>query len=320
VSARYLARRLLQVIPTVAAIVLISFFLIHLAPGDPVLALAGEGGDPAYYEFIRSKFDLDRPLAEQLWAYVRNIFRADLGRSLLHHRSVVEVIVERLPATLLLVVTANILAALGGILLGALMARRPFGGFDLGANVTMLTADAVPSFFLGQLALLFLAFQAGLFPIHGITDPRTNAAGIARALDVAHHLALPALVLAAHHVANVARVVRTGLITEMGKEYVRAARARGVSERAVLARHALPNALLPAVTLIAGRVAPLFTGAVVVEIVFGWPGLGRLLLGATQARDYPLILGIFLFVSLTVVVANLVADLIYVRLDPRITY
>jgi peptide/nickel transport system permease protein len=320
VSWRYLGRRLLQIPPVVAVILLVTFLMIHLAPGDPVEALAGEGGDLVYYQFIRQKFGLDRPLPEQLWAYASNVFRADLGFSLLHQRPVLEVILERLPATLLLVLTATVISTFGGIVIGALAARRRFGAFDLAANVTILTVDAAPSFLLGQLALLILAFQAGLFPIHGMTDPRVTGGGIARAVDVARHMTLPALVLASDHVANVARMVRASLITEMGKQYVKVARAKGLSERAVVMRHALPNALLPAVTIIAGRVAPLFTAAAIVEIVFGWPGLGRLLLGATHARDYPLILGIFLFVSLVVIVANLLTDFVYARLDPRITY
>jgi peptide/nickel transport system permease protein len=317
-NSRYVARRLVQVVPTVSGILVVVFFLIHLAPGDPVEALAGQSGDAAYYEFMRRKFGLDRPLLEQFFTYAGNILRGDLGISFIHGRQVADVILERLPATLLLMGTAIVLSSLGGIVLGTLAARRPFGRLDLTVGAASLVGYAAPSFWLAQLAVLGLSFYAGAFPIQGMTDARTVTTGFAHALDVAHHLVLPALVLALQELALVVRLTRAGLLEASGRDFLRTARAKGLAESRVITRHALPNALLPVVTIVGGRLGFLFSGAVVVEIVFGWPGLGRVLLSATLARDYPILLGILMLVAFSVVFANLLMDLVYARLDPRI--
>lgn len=319
-TSRYVVRRFLQVLPAVAGIVTLSFLVVHLAPGDPVQALAGESGDEQYYAFMRAKFGLDRPLPEQFLTYAANVLRGDLGISFIHGRPVAAVIGERLPATVLLMVTALAASSVVGIVLGTLAARRPFGRFDLGVSLVALAGYATPSFWLAQLALLYLAFHAGLFPIAGMTDPRSEAVGIARALDVLHHLALPALVLAAQELALTTRLTRTGVLEAMGKDYIRTAEAKGLRRNRVLVGHALPNALLPVVTIVGGRVGFLFSGAVLTEIVFSWPGLGRLLLSSVQSRDYPILLGMFLLVAFSVVLANLVTDLVYARIDPRIRY
>ncbi|MDP9072551.1 MAG: ABC transporter permease [Actinomycetota bacterium] len=320
-TSGYLLRRLLQVLPAVAGIVVVTFVVVHLAPGDPVVALAGESGDEAYLELMRAKFGLDRPLPAQFVTYAGNLLRGDLGVSYLQGRPVVAVIGDRLPATLLLMATAVTLSTTAGVALGALAARRPFGRMDLAVNATALVGSATPAFWLAQLALLTLAFRAGLFPVQGMTDARSAPGGLARAADVAHHLALPALVLAASQVALVARLTRTGLVQQLGAQYVRTARAKGISAGRVLVGHALPNALLPVVTVIGSRmVGFLFSSAVLVEVVFAWPGLGQLLLSATQTRDYPILLGLVLLVALSVVVANLLTDLTYGWIDPRIRY
>lgn len=319
-SLRYLLKRLAQALPTVAGIVVITFLLIHLAPGDPIVALAGESGDESHYRFMREKFGLDRPLATQFTTYAGNVLRADLGTSFVHGQPVFSVIGERLPATLLLMVTALVLSSLLGIVLGALVARRPGGAFDLGVTVSALVGYAVPVFWLGQVALLTLAFGLGWFPLQGMTNARANYTGWAAVGDVVHHLALPALVLAASELALITRLTRSGLLQELGKDYVRFARAKGLAPRRVMVRHALPNALLPVITVIGARLGFLFSGAVLIETVFSWPGVGQLLLSAVRTRDYPVLMGVFLLVSLSVVVANLVTDLVYARVDPRIRY
>jgi peptide/nickel transport system permease protein len=303
----------------VAGILLIAFVVIHAAPGDPVLALAGEHGDLAYYAFIRAKFGLDRPLPEQLLAYAGHVLRGDLGTSFVHGRPVVDVVTERLPATLLLMVTALALSSVTGVLLGVLAARWAGGPADLAVRTTALLGYATPSFWLAQIAALTLAAGAGLFPIQGITDARQAWTGWRHVVDVLHHLALPALVLAANEVALTTRLVRVGLLEAMETDYVRTARAKGLPEAAVV-RHALRNVLLPVVTVMGSRVGMLFMGAVLVETVFAWPGLGRLLLSSIQTRDAPVLLGLFLLVSLAVILANLLTDLAYAWLDPRIRY
>lgn len=316
----YVVRRVLEVPPALLGIVVLTFFLVHLAPGDPVLALAGESGDAAYYERMRARFGLDRPLAEQFVEYLGNVARGDLGVSYVHGRPVTEVILERLPATLLLVGVALAVSSVAGIALGALAASRPHGFSDAGIRFVTLLGYATPVFWMGQLALLTLALGLGWFPVQGMTASREATTGSGYALDVAHHLALPALVLAAQEVTLVAQLIRRSLLGEMGKEYVRTARAKGVSGRRLLLHHALRNSLLPAVTVIGGRLGFLFSGAVLVEVVFAWPGLGRLLLSAVQTRDYPILLGMFMLVAFGVIVANLVTDLVYGWLDPRIRY
>jgi len=320
VIGRYVGRRLLQVLPTVAGILLIGFLLLHLAPGDPVLALAGEHGDAAYYAFMREKFGLDRSLPQQLATYVGNVLRGDLGVSYIQGRPVVDVIAERLGATLLLTASALVLSSAAGILLGLLAASRSGGPRDVTVSAGALGLYAAPVFWIAQLALLTLSLRIGLFPVQGMTRPGGAPAGLAGVLDVARHLTLPVLVLASQEIAAVTRLTRIGLIEELASDHIRTARAKGLAERFVVGTHALRRALLPVVTVIGGRVGHLLSGAVVVEVVFGWPGLGRLLLSAMQTRDSPVLLGIFLLVAFSVVIANLLTDLAYGWLDPRIAY
>lgn len=317
----YVARRLVQILPTVAAILVITFLMVQLAPGDAVDALAGGGGNEAYYDYLRSYLKLDRPLLEQFSSYAGNLLRGDLGVSFVQGgRPVALLIGERLPATLLLIATALVIASAGGIVLGSLAARRPFGPFDAGITTTALIGYSVPAFWLAQLALMVLAFGAGLFPIQGMTDARADHAGLAHALDVARHLVLPSLVLATSELALVTRVTRAALVQELDKDYVRTAKGLGLGEKQVVLRHALPNALLPVVTVIGNRIGLVFTVTVVVETVFAWPGLGTLLLQAAQTRDRPLLLGLVLVVAAVVALANLATDVIYAWIDPRIRY
>jgi peptide/nickel transport system permease protein len=318
-SVRYLLRRLAQVVPAVAGIVVVAFVVIHAAPGDPVLALAGQDGDAAYYAFIRAKFGLDRPLPEQLLVYAANVVRGDLGLSYVHGRPVVAVVLERLPATLLLMTSALAASSMAGIVLGVAAARRADRPTDLAVRIAALVGYATPSFWLAQIAALTLALGTGLFPVQGITDARRAWTGWRYAADVVHHLALPALVLAANELALTTRLVRSGVLEALATDYIRTARAKGLPEPAVM-RHALRNVLLPVVTVIGGRIGMLFTGAVLVETVFAWPGLGQLLLSSIQTRDLPVLLALFLFVSLAVILTNVMTDLAYAWLDPRIRY
>ena len=318
-SPRYLLRRLLQVVPAAAGMVLLAFILVHSAPGDPAVALGGEHGDEAYYAFIRARFGLDRPLPEQLTAYVSRVVRGDLGQSFVHGRPVGHVVAERLPATLLLMGSALAVSSLLGVWLGVVAARRADRPADLALRLAALLGHATPSFWLAQLAALTLALGTGLFPVQGFTDPRQAWTGWRYALDVLHHLTLPALVLAAGELALTTRLTRTGVLEALATDYARTARAKGLPERAVV-RHALRNALLPVVTVIGGRAGLLFTGAALVETVFAWPGLGQLMLSSILTRDIPVLLGLFLLVSLAVVVANLATDIACAWLDPRVRY
>lgn len=318
--ARYVGRRVLQIVPAVAGIVLLGFALVHLAPGDPVLAVGGEDGNPEYYERLRERFGLNRPFLVQLVTYAGNVLTGDLGHSFVHGKPVAEVIGERLPATALLTATALVVSSLVGVVLGLYAARRAGRLGELAVTVGTLGVFAAPVFWLGQIAILLVALRLGWFPVQGMTSARSSASGLANVLDVAHHLALPALVLASQEVAAVSRLTHSALLNELEQDYITTARAKGLSERMILVRHALRRALLPVVTVIGARVGHLLAGTVVIEIVFAWPGVGRLLFNSLVARDQPLILGIFLLVAFCVVVANLITDIAYAWLDPRIRY
>lgn len=317
-NGRFVLRRLLQLVPTVAGILLVSFLLVHLAPGDPVLALAGEHGDAAYYTSMRERFGLDRPLPEQLATYALRVASGDLGFSYVQGRSAGSVIAERIPATLLLTGSAMLLAIVGAIPLGAIAGQRPHGSRDVGISTLALVLFSAPVFWVAQLAMLVVALGLGLAPVQGMITAGSEATGLARALDVARHLALPALVLASQELATLIRLTRSGVIDELARDHVRTARAKGLGERLVLVRHALPRALFPAITVVGARAGHLVAGAAVVEIVFGWPGTGRLLITSLQTRDTPVLLGLFLVVSFGVVLVNIVTDLAYAAVDPRV--
>jgi peptide/nickel transport system permease protein len=229
-------------------------------------------------------------------------------------------IMDRLWPTILLMGTALLVSTVAGIALGALAARRPFGPFDLTISTGALIGYALPVFWLAQLAMLTIAFRTGWFPIQGMTTARAEYTGLTHYADVARHLVLPSLVLAASEVALISRIARTGILAEMNSDYVRVAQAKGLSPSRALVRHALRNALLPVVTVVGTRIGFLFSGAVLVETVFGWPGLGRLVLSAAQTRDHPVLLGMVLVVAFSLVLANLLTDLVYARVDPRIRY
>ena len=300
------------------AILIISFLLIHLAPGDPVLALAGEHGDAAYYAFMRQRFGLDQPLPQQLMTYLSRVLTGDLGFSYVYGRDTFRVIMDRMPATLLLTGTALVISVLVAIPLGAVAAARPHGARDVGISTIALGLYSTPAFWIGQLAILGLSLRLGVFPVQGMTSAGNTVTGASHAWDVVRHLALPAMVLASQEIAVLVRVTRSTLLDELPRDHIRTARAKGLSEFQALVRHALPRALLPVVTIVGARVGHLIAGAAVVEIIFGWPGMGRLLLASLQSRDTPILLGLFLVVSLTVVLANLFSDLVHAAIDPRI--
>lgn len=317
-KAGYATRRLAQTVPMLVGVVVVGFALIHLAPGDPILALAGENGDQAYYDRMRARFGLDQPFHEQLGTYLSRVGRGDLGTSAVQGRPVTDVILDRLPNTLLLAGTALVLSTIGGVLAGVWAAARPGAARDRIVSILVLVLYAVPVFWLGQLAIIWLGLRWGWFPVQGRSDPRSTAQGVAHAVDVAHHLALPALVLASQQVAVVARLTRATMLEQLRSPHIDVARSKGMPQRRILFNHALPGSLLPIVTVVGNRLGHIVSGAVVVEIVFGWPGVGRLLITSTNDRDIPVLLGLFILVGIAVLLANLITDLTYARLDPRI--
>src|ERR671933_861642 len=316
--AGYVLRRVAQAAPLLLAILVLTFVLIHLAPGDPIYALAGQSGDAAYYASMRARFGLDRPLGEQLLIYLWNAAHGDFGYSYTHSQPVLQVIGERVPATLVLMLSAFILSALLGVGLGVVAVRNYQRAPDHAITVGSLIGAALPAFWLGQVLVIVFAGGLGWFPVQGMTTARSTATGLDYVLDVLRHLVLPVTTLTMLQLTLVMRLTRAGLLEGLAEEYVRTARAKGIPQPRVLSRHVLPNALLPVVMLLGSHFGALLTGAVLTEIIFAWPGLGRLLYDATLARDYPLLMGIFLVAALSVILTNLLTDLTYGLLDPRV--
>ncbi|CAN5727752.1 ABC transporter permease [soil metagenome] len=319
-SGRYLLGRAIQSLILILILIVVNFLLIHLAPGDPVHLLAGQTGDEKYYEFIRAKFGLNQPLATQLWIYLSSVVRGDLGYSLGYQQSVVSVIVTRIPATLLLTISAVVVSSIAGVVLGVEAARRENSLIDRSINVFALVGYSVPSFSIGHLLLIVFALRLGLFPTQNLSSAAQQWTGLAYGLDVLTHMVLPVTTLAVVYVAQIMRLTRTSMLNVLGENFVIAARAKGLSEGRVVYGHALRNALLPIVTVVGHDFGMLLSGAVLVETVFAWPGLGRLMLDALAMRDYPVLMGLFLMISVSVIMVNFIVDMTYSALDPRIRY
>ena len=317
---RYLARRLLQAGFSVVAIIVLGFALLHLAPGDPVDVLAGEFGtaSPEYLMQLRHEFGLDRPLSIQLLTYFENVLQLNLGFSQRNNMTVLDLILSRLPATLLLMTTSIALSFFAGLVLGVAAARRVNKLADNLISVFALLCYAIPLFWLGLMAIVLFTVKLGLLPGDGMFTIGADYGWFGYTLDVARHLILPAASLALFHMAVYTRLMRASMLEVYSLDYVRTARAKGLTQRRVTLAHVLPNAILPMVSMVGVQIGPMLGGAVLVETVFGWPGLGRLAFDAILQRDYNLLLGILLFSSMLVVVTNFVIDLLYGWLDPRI--
>ena len=317
----YVLRRLLQAVPLVFVIILINFVLIHAAPGDPVDFLVGTmEASPEYLADLRREFGLDEPVWIQLWRYVSRIVVLDMGYSLRFREPVFGLIMSRLPATLLLMGTALVVSSVAGILLGVAAARRPYSAVDHSATLVALAGYSMPVFWLGQLLLIVFSLQLNLFPTQGMYSLRAPSEGWGRIVDVAHHLVLPALTYSVYHLALVYRLMRVKMQETLAMDYVTTARAKGVAEIRVVYVHALRNAILPVVTVIGLNFGFMLAGSVLTETVFAWPGMGRLLYEAIQGRDYPVLMGLFTCLSVMVIVVNIITDLVYAVIDPRVVY
>ncbi len=315
----YSARRMLVAVPVLLGVAVLTFLLVHLAPGDPAYFLAGDGGTPQYYAMIRQKFGLDRPLPEQLARYLWSVLRGDFGRSLHQGQPVLTLILGRLPATLLLVGSAFVVSSVAGVLVGAWAAPRANGLADRALLGTTAVGAALPVFWTGLLLALFFSLRLGWFPVQGLTSPHRGPAGWERAVDLVHHLVLPVTALAIQPLAAVSRLMRVKMLEVLAEPYILTARAKGLPRVRVMVQ-AARNAVLPVVTVIGGHASALVTGAVLTETVFAWPGVGRLALDATLTRDYPVVMGVVVIASVGTVAINLMIDLLYAAIDPRITY
>ncbi len=303
----YISQRLLQAIPVLIGISVLTFLMLHLVPGDPVLIFAGD--KPMTEERaaeLRHQLGLDRPLWVQYWDYASHALRGDLGRGLRSQRPVLDSIVEALPSTLELTFAALLVAAVVGVTLGIIAAVAHSSWIDTAAMSFALFGVSVPVFYSSLLLILFFSFRLGWFPA-------TGQGGLER-------LVLPATALGLASAAALARLVRSSMLEVLGQEYIVTARAKGLAGGAVIMRHALKNALIPTVTMLGLQLGALLGGAVVTETIFSRPGLGRLAIDAIAGRDFPLIQGTVLFAAVTYVLVNLVVDVLYAAIDPRIRY
>jgi len=318
----FIAQRIVKGVIVLLAIVVLNFFLIRLAPGDPAVVMAGEAGasDQVFVAQLREKFGLDKPLPEQLYRYVKGIVTFDLGFSFRQQMPVSKLILERLPATLLLTLTAFAISLIFGILFGMLAARFAGTWADTAITVLALIFYATPLFWIALIAILVFSVWMDWLPSFGYETVGANYTGLAHALDVGAHLIMPAMTIGFFFMATYTRMTRASMLEVKRLDFVKTARAKGVNDAIIQRRHILRNALLPVVTLAGLHSGTLIGGAVLTETVFAWPGIGRLMYDALIQRDYNLLLGVFVVCSAMVLIFNLITDLVYRAVDPRISY
>jgi ABC-type dipeptide/oligopeptide/nickel transport system permease component len=303
-TLRLLLVRVLYTVPVLWLVVSIVFLLIHLVPGDPILQMLGEGAPAADIAATRHAYGLDVPLGQQYLHYWKGVLHGDLGPSLRFNQSVSRLIVQRYPYTLQLTIAALVVAALISIPAGVRSAQRRGRWDDKLLSVVSLFGLSFPNFALGPILILFFAIKLGLLPVSGS--------------GTLAHLVLPAITMGSALAAILTRMVRTSMLEELGQDYIRTARAKGLSERAVVYRHALRNAMLPVLTVLGLQFGALLAGAIVTETIFSWPGIGRLTIQAIGNRDYYLVQGCILAIGLTYVLVNFLTDLLYSVANPRI--
>jgi peptide/nickel transport system permease protein len=315
----FLLARLLWALPVILAILVINFLIVHIVPGDPIQALVGDfPTPPGYADQVRHEFGLDRPVATQLGLYLLNLAHGNLGFSFANRQPVLTLILERAQFTLLLMLPALTCAAILGVVLALAAAPRAGSLYDSGITALSLIGFSVPIFWLGQILVIVFAIKLRWLPAQGMVSLRESYAGWAAVGDVLWHLLLPAFSVTIYYVAIVARVARASVLDALAQDYVLTAKAKGLRRRRVLWRHVLPNALIPVVTVIGYNFGYSLTGAILVETVFAWPGLGNLFITSIGNRDYPVLEGIFLVTAIAVVIANVATDLLYATLDPRV--
>jgi ABC-type dipeptide/oligopeptide/nickel transport system permease component len=301
---RYLALRIVFALPALWLIITMVFLLAHVVPGDPIEQMLGEGARVEDLQHLRHQMGLDAPLATQYRHYLNGIARGDLGQSLRFHEPVLQIVLDRYPATLELAVAALLVCAGIGIPVGLLAAERRRTATDRAIGVVTLLGLSVPNFALGPVLILVFSVTLGWLPVSGRGGPT--------------HLILPAITLGAALAAILTRMVRTTVIEELSSDYVRTARAKGLSPAAALFRHAFRNALIPILTIIGLQFGTLLAGAIVTETIFSWPGIGRLAVQAITARDYPLLQGCILLIAVSYVFVNLLTDFVCALVDPRV--
>lgn len=319
-TLRSLSSRIGQALLLVLAVVVLNFMLVNAAPGDPVETIAGASGGMSeeVKEELRQAYGLDKPLPVQLAVYLGRVARLDLGYSYFFNLPVTSLIADRVPATLLLVVSAVLCAFLVGTVLGVLASRKPNGLLSQVITVLSLVGFAAPVFWTGMMLMILFASVWPILPVSEMRSVDSDGKGVAGVLDVLWHLVLPMTTLSLVYMAQYSRLARASMLEVLGADYIRTARAKGLADKVVLYKHALRNAILPVITILGLQFGNVLAGAILVETVFNWPGLGRLAFESVLRRDYPTILGILLMSAVVVLVMNLLTDLCYRLVDPRI--
>lgn len=318
--AHFIAHRIGRLIIVVLSVAAVNFAIIHFAPGDAAEVLAGEAGagDTVYVEELRERLGLDQPFGVQLWRYMTSLVTGDLGHSFRHNKSVLDLIAERLPATMILVGTSITMAVLIGTALGLIAGFWRGRWPDSVISLFALLGYATPLFWLGLILVIVFSVQLGVLPSSGIITIGSSHTGLAYLADLGRHLLLPSITLGLFYLAIYVRIVRASTLDILEQDFVRVARAKGVSDVRLALAHVLRNALLPVLTIFGVQFAAALGGAVVVEVVFGWPGVGRLAHEALLQRDVNLLLGILFFSAVLVSLVNLTVDILYSVVDPRI--
>ena len=310
---RYILRRLLQTVPVLLGVSLLAFAIMHVVPGDPVRLIAGPDAPESVVARVRVELGLERPLHVQYLSFLGRALRGDLGRSLRSRAPVIDEIFSRFPATLELTTVSMLLAVVVGIPLGLVAAVRRASWHDYLAMGASLSTLSMPIFWVAIVAIWLFSLQLGWLPVSGRAGPVWEWEGL-------RHIVLPAATLATTSLAIISRLTRSGMLDVLGREYVTTARAKGVPPWSVVGKHALKNALIPVVTVVGLQYGFLLGGAVVTETIFAWPGVGRLAITAILQRDYPVVQGCVLLVAVVFVLINLLVDVLYGWLDPRIRY
>jgi len=316
----YLLRRSIQLLLVIFIVLTLNFLIINLAPGDPAAIMAGELATKEYIEAVRKRWGLDKPIYERLINYIYNVIHGDLGYSFTYSQPVLSLIAERVTITLLLTLTSSVLAFAVGLLLALRSAQKAFSREDVTISNIMLVLYSVPSFWLGLILISIFGVGLRILPTSGIVDVRASNTGLSLIADVIVHSILPISTLSLIQIPVYYKIARNTIVEQSSEDYVLTFTMAGMSKSELFRKYILRNSLLPPVTVFALHLGYILSGAALVEIVFGWPGMGRLLLGAVYSRDYPLIMGIYLITSVTVAFANFLVDILYVLLDPRVKY
>ncbi len=314
---KYALARAVQAVPTLLLLSIISFVLIHVVPGGPAVVMLGDKATPALIAQINRSLGLNKPLWVQYLIWLEQLLRGNLGYAYSYHQTVASLILTNLPRTLILVVSAIAISHVLAVIIGIYQAVHRDQPVDHALTALLYFLYAMPTFWLGVLMVSMFSINLGWFPSGGLYNPLLAHPTLASYMD---HLVLPAPVLIIGSLAGWGRYMRSSMAETLVQDYIRTARAKGLSERAVLVHHALKNSLLPLITLVGMSLPSLFSGALIIEIIFDYPGMGLLFWNAAQQRDYPILLGIVIMVGVLTIVGNLLADILYAVVDPRIQY